>query len=245
MKTEKPILFSTSMVQAILSGQKSQTRRILNPQPQPHHWEILPGYKRTVSLQKCNDGHLYARFQDFIPNNAEDAFWVKCPYGDVERLWVRESWRVASQYDRIPPRYLPHAKGLTVMYEAGGSRAHDESGEYVNDDSYPGQLPKWAGRRRPSIHMPRWASRINLDIARIQVEQLQSITYDDAAAEGAKPTGNASHLIGFKNLWDSINGKRQGCSWSDNPWVWKISFVPYFEGWPEVGVYRRQGPDTH
>ena len=80
------------------------------------------------------------------------------------------------------------------------------------------------GPWRPSIHMPRWASRITLEIADIRVERLCSISDAEAHAEGCATPATAARSH-FRNLWDSINGKREGCAWADNPWVWVVSFV--------------------
>ncbi len=144
-----------------------------------------------------------------------------CPYGiPGDRLWVRESWRVSSAHDYLPPSKLP--KALTT--------------EYLADN--PGMLD---GKTRASIHMPRWASRITLEVTGVKVQRLQDISEADAQAEGiaelppqagqpgawwsADPAQPALHgrtaVDAFRVLWESIYG--QG-SWSDNPLVWAISF---------------------
>lgn len=121
---------------------------------------------------------------------------IKCPYGQVgDRLWVRETW----------------AEGMNVPIPA----------IYKADKMWQDVKIKW----KPSIFMPRWASRITLEITDIRVEKLQEITFYDAVREGMKEgcgpeTGYSVNL--YKKLWDSINGKKH--SWESNPFVWVISF---------------------
>jgi hypothetical protein len=150
----------------------------------------------------------------------DDGFPVN-PYGiPGDRLWVRETWRVSSAHDNLPPSRIP--KGTTVEYLADG----------------PGMLD---GKTRPSIYMPRWSSRITLEITDVRVMRLQEISSADAQAEGiaelplqagqpgawwsADPTQPALHgrtpVDAFRLLWESIYG--QG-SWSDNPAVLALLF---------------------
>ncbi len=152
--------------------------------------------------------------------HGEDAK-VCCPYGNPgDCQWVQEAWRVSSAHDDLPPSQLP--KSLTVEYLADG----------------PGMLD---GKTRHSIHMPRWASRITLEVTGVRVQRLQDISEADARAEGiaelprqagqpgawwsADPTQPALHgrtpVDAFRLLWESIYG--QG-SWSDNPVVWAVLF---------------------
>ncbi len=149
------------------------------------------------------------------PDNAE-----RCPYGQPggDRLYVREAWAAPHAYDHLPPRLIPQ-----------DARIH-----YAATEDRGGLL--W----RPSIHMPRWASRITLEVTGVRVERLQEISEADAKAEGADCLtwsgieGTAADLIdwplkevahphrnGFAILWESINGPE---SWNANPWVWVVSF---------------------
>jgi hypothetical protein len=120
---------------------------------------------------------------------------LRCPYGQPgDRLWVRETWM---PYEQVPSR---------AIYRADDVASHIDKG--------------WS----PSIHMPRWASRITLDIVSVRAERLWSISRGDAIAEGCprrRDTGGTSPVVWFHELWESING--QG-SWSANPWVWVIEF---------------------
>lgn len=177
---ERPILFSASMVNAILDGRKTQTRRIMKPQP------------TTNPFWGCAGSKGFGFFDDLKP--------IKGPYGKPgDRLWVRETFGIVDSLEGA----------RSFVYRAEGWK--DPSG-----------LFKW----RPSIHMPRLASRIQLEITSVRVERLKAISEVDAVAEGA-PCGSCcapqegSHKAGFAQLWESINGSG---SWNANPWVWVIEF---------------------
>jgi len=184
---ERPILFSASMVRAILEGRKTQTRRIVKPQPDCDLTSIggFPGQHPTVLAVR------------------NGMYKIPCKQGKVgDCLWVREMWRVASNWDSHAPRSLPGC--LDVRYLA------DED-------------PDLSGRNRPSIYMPRWASRITLKVTEIRVERVQDITRGVCMEEGC-PFANmtTNDPVGwYSDLWDSINGPG---SWEVNPWVWVISF---------------------
>ena len=135
---------------------------------------------------------------------------IKCPYGQVgDKLYVRESWATDRGYNHLMPSELPHNPDLIF---------------YLTD------WPK-VDKKRPSIHMPRWASRIELEITEIRAERLQEITPEDALNEGIPsypehdnhPLHPAERTINhFIALWNSINGKKY--PWDSNPWVWRIEF---------------------
>ncbi|MFS2159223.1 hypothetical protein ACCD10_17965 [Pseudomonas sp. Pseusp122] len=152
-----------------------------------------------------------------LPGNAD-----LCPYGQPgDRLWVRETWAADAQLNAIAPREL--SQGEPILFPADG--ALREVGCSMISP----------GRSRPSIHMPRWASRILLEITEVRVERLQDITHEDAAAEGvhrdsacrmwtATDEGGTCHRYptpAFKDLWTGINGL---ASWNTNPWVWVVEF---------------------
>lgn len=187
---ERPILFNAEMVNAILSGRKTQTRRIMRDQPEvipPEDECGVPGY--------------------WIPYNAgktmvrNEMMTIACPLGmRGDQLWVREAF----------------AAGLctesTLAYRATHKTEDLEEGW--------GETIKWT----PSIHMPRWASRINLLITGIRVERLNDISDADASAEGCKISSMQSGEClsdMFARLWKSIYGDE---SWLANPWVWVIEF---------------------
>lgn len=195
----KPILFSTEMVQAILDGRKTQTRRVVKG-------EFLNAIERWV------DG---SKDKWYGYTGPTLSFKTHCPYGAKGYdLWVRETWAVSPFLNKVKPSELEGCiKGDNpkVIYKA--------SNGYSNANDYT-----W----RPSIFMPRWASRIILKVHSIRVERIQDITYDDCNNEGI-PWGPVPWKSGpkvykeFKELWNSINAKR-GYPWADNPWVWVIDF---------------------
>lgn len=140
--------------------------------------------------------------------------WNKCPYGEPgDRLWVREAWSTHACFDGLPPR------------EIKGSFHYMADGECKT------------GKGRPSIHMPRWASRITLEVTSVRVERLQAISEADAIAESCTQNHNgffwggphkvsgqkqmATAVKAYADLWESINGPG---SWDANPWVWCVSF---------------------
>lgn len=203
---ERPILFSGPMVRAILEGRKSQTRRIVKPQP-----ERLQVYDATVRDGVCQF-YGVGRSSQFA-----DSLDVQCPCGvPGDRLWVRETWQhtVATDSD------------CCVCYAADLSSRHslaDQCGQgdfvAVGEQCEPLHVGKW----RPSIHMPRWASRITLEVVGVRVERLQDISEADAVSEGVDfiSVGGVGAKDVFESLWESINGEG---SWHANPWVWAIEF---------------------
>lgn len=211
---EKPILFSTEMVQAILEGRKTQTRRVVKP-----------------LVDRQTDG---AWLDAHDPDEDSPGQWVftesnlplgpfKCPYGTAgDRLWVRETWGTDIEYGATKPSDLPHI--ANIYYRTDG-------------EGQPG-LDQW----RPSIFMPRWASRLNLQIIKVGVERLQAITEAGALAEGVTPGGlwnpagadvSMTGGVGYKPrptardsfsyLWDAINARRS-YTWANDPWVWVVTF---------------------
>jgi hypothetical protein len=204
---ERPILFSAPMVRAILSGSKTQTRRVMKPQP-PAHVNDFCTFHNPKGPGLAHFGF------DPVAREALDWFAV-CPYGQVgDRLWVREAWAHVGTCD----------PGLTVYradYPACVPR------QYQNVP--PDESIKW----KPSIHMFRADSRITLEITEVRVERLQDISEADAIAEGAPPShpsiDKVSHEFGYPDfsrswyaqLWEQINGAG---SWEANPWVWAVNF---------------------
>ncbi|NBW20377.1 MAG: hypothetical protein EBR82_71660 [Caulobacteraceae bacterium] len=149
---------------------------------------------------------------------------IKCPHGIVgDRLWVRETVELVNS----TTDYFHD-----VLYCADGARVPISSIPTLDMDGFN----KWLGGepKHPSIHMPRWASRITLEITDIRVERLQDISEDDAWDEGFASSDPVTARVDvyergdaigwFQNLWGSINGDKAGCNWESNPWVWCISF---------------------
>lgn len=195
-KRERPILFSGEMVRAIIGGRKSQTRRVIKPQPK------LNGEMHGQPMWYWQSSRLNA---GYCHTNADAMCRLMvncCPYGVVgDHLWVRETCWIYGGKDR------------------------DEVAGYVADC---GEKFSGYAQKVPSIHMPRWASRITLEIEDVRVQRVQKISEDDAKAEGAQEYGRGypemvTHRWGFEELWNQINAKR-GYSWESNPWVWVVTF---------------------
>lgn len=214
--TERPILFSAPMVRAILDGSKTQTRRVA-----------------SKPVRHPDLGNLYTPGAMVLEGEPQHVIERACPYGQPgDRLWVRESWRTAASLDHLSPNAVAdkcldagyRKPWAPLLYDADGCR----NSEWLGFGSHPGTADP--GKGRPSIHMPRWASRITLEITGVRVERLQDINEHDAAAEGVatwapgalSPEGqSADPSDQFRWLWCSINGHD---SWSANPWVWVIEF---------------------
>ncbi|ELY5205671.1 hypothetical protein SM866_004456 [Yersinia enterocolitica] len=185
---EKGILFNAEMVQAILSGRKTQTRRIISEKTL-HLFDVAASAGECHPLELCDD-------------RSQSYYLAFCPLGKPgDQLWVREAF----------------AAGLctesTLAYRATHKTEDLEEGW--------GETIKWT----PSIHMPRWASRINLLITGVRVERLQAITLGDICKEiGCGLYDFRPATYGFQvweKLWKSIYGEE---NWEANPWVWVINF---------------------
>lgn len=190
------ILFSAPMVRATIDGRKTQTRRILKPQPQILD-ELASEEQESLEIENRLFG--------------EEGRWIVLakPLPDEVGVlrWVREPWRTIEDWNHRPPRDLPPAVA-PIQYEA----------------TQQGQV---SGKLRPGMFLPRWASRLTLEVTAVRVERLQDISEADAVAEGAYPCEHGwsyggSPLAGatargaYYCLWESINGAG---SWAANPWV--------------------------
>lgn len=213
---EKPILFSGEMVRAILCGLKTQTRRIVAPQPdisilKPAYQNLEFEFRRMPVLGPT---HTPAEW-GFVPRhdkqNAVPIFGYKCPYGTTgDLLWVRETFALSPGFDSLPPS------------QSGDESIWWKASTPILPTGYAACHGKW----RPSIHMPRWASRLTLHVKNIHIERLQEITDEDALKEGVDRTNTSIPGYAktrFQRLWDSIN-KNRGYGWDANPWVWVIEF---------------------
>ena len=217
---ERPILFSAPMVRAILSGQKTVTRRVMKVQPVLNggFWEVYgAGWGKGITSVPVMPGHSLSS---------------NCPYGRIgERLWVREAWQADAQVNAIAPRELSH--GEPIRYPADGA------------SQQTGCSMITPGKTRPSIHMPRWVSRILLEITDVRVERLQdgegeTVFESRYVAEGINrihhgdgdyafhpfkeepgPGNWTDPFDAWRELWVSINGAD---NWNANPWVWVVEF---------------------
>lgn len=239
---ERPILFSGPMVRALLAGTKTQTRRVVK---KSECWPVS-AVRATMLESRGSVMAVDAQRRTYGPE-------IKCPYGQPgDRLWVRETWQVAretldyetgGEYDVWEwPDYLgdprPYLNGSArfgtkagLFYAADGEEKnpgvfYDLTGIDNKTNLRPKEI-NW----RPSIHMPRWASRITLEITSVRVERLQDIDIADAQAEGVSNTGalilggDGNEQMGpiaeYAVLWEQINGPG---SWEANPWVWVVEF---------------------
>lgn len=235
----RPIIFSAAMVRALLAGTKSQTRRVVRLPKDVVEVVVDPGgtifgpgpYIKAYRHDGC-DPPMYPR--------------IRCPYGyPGDRLWVRETWQAlhvsvnpetGHGEDIDVPTSIPKdsRNGWKVAYAATDPQAD----EHRDDRGF-----SW----RPGIHMPRWASRITLEITQVRAQRLHDITEEDALAEGMDPivakVPTARDV--FRITWDDINGRAQPLldddgepvlddnerpimiapkSWDSNPWVWAVTF---------------------
>lgn len=197
---ERPILFSGPMVRAILEGRKTQTRRIMKQQPQ---LVVGDGNKITGAQWWYDKG-------DFALNRKTVVNFL-CPYGLVgDRLWVRETFSDlrGMGFD------MPFAYRADSLKDYGSGLQEDGDSKRCRLD----YGVKWT----PSIHMPRVASRIALEITAVRVERLQDISEEDAKAEGIERRAlDPWNRTAFMRLWQGINGPE---SWANNPWVWVVEF---------------------
>lgn len=225
---ERPILFSAPMVRAILEGRKTQTRRI-----------VKMTERATAALvgapPPAMEGDRARWVTPPLDSGADyDAWNAWCPYGEPgARLWVRETWAAPSDYDDLSPKQIDAMHSIERVAVPLWYAATDTT----EAETYT------AGRWRPSIHCPRWASRITLRVTSVRVERLQAITEEDARAEGVTPFSydpegdcwtaappERAHRTAFEYIWGELNGydeadeRRPGSSWSSNPWVWVVGF---------------------
>lgn len=214
---ERPILFNGPMVRAILSGRKTQTRRVITPQP----FHALAGPCEWYTQNKVDrEGAMWPG--DRVYGFEDETVGYVSKFGAPgDRLWVKETFLHPVSAITMPSgeteTYYNGSKG-DIRYVADGAKP-----EWCDLDSRG--IPICGSRWRvvrPSIHMPRWASRITLEITDVRVERLQDITEEDALSEGV--LGNQPlPTMCFQSLWDSIN-KDRGYGWDKNPFVWVIEF---------------------
>lgn len=242
---ERPILFSGPMVRAILDGRKSQTRRIVKPHKANADGICMVGYEDAPE-QFAKATWPYCLFGDGITDENGCDHPIPCPYGSAgDRLWVRESFSIIDDPASVDPSD-PNDDGDVERWGVCRKRGRDGERwvvDYKADN--PQRMMDITGQRKwtPSIHMPRWASRITLEITGVRVELVQDISEIDAMAEG---TGRYAYdpIVGhqwypeigqpkcqsgiaanakecFQIAWEAINGHE---SWESNPWVWCVEF---------------------
>lgn len=200
---KKPILFSGPMVQAILEGRKTVTRRTIKSKHESGIYRISNAGR---DLNEC--GYYHGRIPESLDWDERTVGNIVCPYGRIgDIIWVRETWQQT---------YNDRSGKWEFIYRADGGTWSDDDGPV-----------KW----KPSIFMKEEACRIYLKITDIHVERLQDITEEQAKAEGAPYKNDSftydgehcrgSYKNGFRSLWKDINGAE---SWEANPFVWAVSF---------------------
>ncbi|WP_301620385.1 hypothetical protein [Klebsiella africana] len=240
--TERGMIFNAEMVRAILDGRKTQTRRIMKVQPESNQL----GLPLITDSTKHSDIGKYHWAESNATGNHVRSKLFSCPFGAVgDRIWVRETWAI-----------LGNEGGCCIDWEEKLCKADERSAARIyraSCEQRPGNYGLWSipddadwkphtkdyqyeGAWRPSIHMPRWASRILLEITDVRVERLNAISEEDARAEGiidggclncgepepcgcANPEPDATDAFAY--LWQSIYGQD---NWNANPWVWVIEF---------------------
>lgn len=203
---ERGMIFNAEMVRALLDGRKTQTRRVLTP--------LQLGLIELAAIA----GECYPLESGQQHTNSQSYYRELCPFGDVgDRLWVREAFRVHSKATDV----------ATLVYRASERQSWTQQTRRVpiSECNKPVSPEAWT----PSLHMPRWASRITLEITGVRVERLSSMTEEDARAEGCM--GGHDSIPGymysatphehFHHLWTSIYGED---SWQVNPWMWVVEF---------------------
>ncbi|MGP5284227.1 hypothetical protein ACTXNJ_23945 [Pseudomonas helleri] len=205
---ERQILFLAPMVRAILEGRKTVTRR-----PVKATKAHADGF---MMLDHGKGWRPYNAFGDFASDHEGMEYPIACPYGKLgDRLWVRETCFINDYREASVPEQ--ERADCEIHYRADG----------IPDFEGEEELIRW----RPSIHMPRWASRILLEVTDVRVERLQDITEEQALAEGIKKHSDGGYHVedgkhfsdspveSFACLWSSVGG-----DWDANPWVWCVSF---------------------
>ncbi|EBV3773780.1 hypothetical protein E1563_18540 [Salmonella enterica subsp. enterica serovar Richmond] len=205
---ERGMIFNAEMVNAILSGRKTQTRR-------PIKWKQT----RFTEIAERDDGSLWPWAEDCERGGD---IWFACPYGEIgDRIWVRETWQVIHDHidESSHVEYRTYAPSIPKEKDRYW---HTVYAEHFGDESREDRGFPW----RPAIHMPRWASRILLEITDVRVEKLRDLSEEDAKSEGITPSAGGvlpgwEYRINFRDLWMDIYGTD---NWEANPWVWVIEF---------------------
>ncbi|HFT3337686.1 hypothetical protein [Klebsiella pneumoniae] len=239
---ERGMIFNAEMVRAILDGRKTQTRRVMNVQPESNQFGLL----HITSSTKRSDIGKYHWAESNATGNHVRSKLFSCPLGSVgDRIWVRETWAILGNEDGCCIDWEEKIckgdeRSAARIYRASCEQKPNNYGLWsIPDDADWKPYTKdyqYEGAWRPSIHMPRWASRILLEITDVRVERLNAISEEDARAEGiidggclncgepepcgcANPEPDATDAFAY--LWQSIYGQE---NWNANPWVWVIEF---------------------
>ncbi|MBA3175160.1 hypothetical protein CBX59_001755 [Salmonella enterica] len=219
---ERGMIFNAEMVRAIIEGRKTQTRRPVK--------SVRPDNCLTIHPETATRNGVHTHVMDAPKHGL-------CPFGVVgDRIWVRETWATLGNEDGCCVDWDDELckgdeKSAARIYRASCEQRPGDYGLWSipdNADWKPHtENQKFEGAWRPSIHMPRWASRLTLEITGVRVERLNAISEEDAQAEGVQSAcyeitpPEAAYRVGFGEVWRGIYGEE---SWAANPWVWVIKF---------------------
>lgn len=208
---DKGIIFSAPMVRALLDGRKTQTRRLLKvPGIMGGRFPILPP-EEAIELEEgeFRSGTFYYSSTSALSGPYRSGYSV----GD--RLYVREAWHVRGEFSDI----------IEVGYRASERQGYTQYVEHIAVEQAVPSKGKWPvfPKYGPSIHMPRWVSRLWLNVTEVRIEPLQNISELDARSEGIYLTSSEQYRRQFRLLWDGLHTE-EGTSWLDNPWVVALTF---------------------
>lgn len=237
MTKERPIIFSAESVRAILDGRKTQTRRVAKTGEEKYGWTPCRPAEWYTSSAIDRDGMLIPGKEVFGVYNDDGDCACPCPYGAPgDKLWVKEKWLFTALSSNDCDCAVGYSDGtqsptIDIFHECDDETRdryfredaedckkagwlQDADGIFHNPNEDDGTNP---ARWRSPLFMPRWASRLTLEIVNVRCERLNDISDDDYHAEGYDV------LSDFVETWDKLNSKR-GCGWYSNPWVWILSF---------------------
>lgn len=228
----RPILFSGPMVQAIINGAKTQTRRIVNPPT----WLAQPD--GALETMRTEPQKVWGIGGSGSVLNPRLKTWC-CPYGvpgdrlvvkEAAWLWCERRPNGTTKTGRPKWHYVP-LPSAPVHFCA------DHPKKPATSVVSPGTGNEWGWRKKPGRFLPRAASRLTLEVTEVRVQRLRDISEEDAQAEGIARAADGywfnyaengpTHQLGvdsFRSIWDSLNGKRPAAAWKDSPFVWCVSF---------------------
>ncbi len=214
---ERPILFSAPMVRALLAGTKTQTRRVVKPQPHRIGW-----YTQDDKPGVQFDWHEVDEYGDPLDSV------IRCPYGvPGDRLYVREVYYQLGHWEPVAGQVTRKGNRQKWRFVVDSDEIRFDAPPEFRKGRHSKDPGASVWHKRLARFMPRAASRLTLEVTDVRVERVQSISTLDAMAEGAAPKpvagGTLSYTHGFRVLWDNINNRPWLC-WDDNPWVWVVTF---------------------
>jgi hypothetical protein len=247
---DRGITFSAAMVRALLDGSKTQTRRLLNPQPSDYRCASNPPAIGNVKkhakpyFDRYHKGPFWCWWDEYDRQGPD---WIRVPHAIGDRLYVLEHWKTGVGNDGVAPRDLDPLTSI----------------RFLADDSEAGKYPITAplGRHRQAMHMPRWASRLWLSVTDVRVQRLQDISEADAAAEGValnereieanealmardllphiKAISDKKYPLTAKTkfavLWNRLH-ETEGTRWEDNPYIYAVNFDVVLGNIDQIGV---------